>query len=764
MKWSQRLEQWSFYGVLGLAFLLPLFVLPLSTDWHEINKQTLLVFGVCFIALLFLGSELFERRIVWKRSFFQLFPLFLLVAIGLSAVFSQSPFLSWIGSSQQEYTSFLTYAALTVLLFVLLNQLTLKRLTSLVMVLLSGGVLVGLIGLGSLVGLDVASFPSDEMLFNTVGTVNAFAVYLIAVSVLAKLLFLRGIKMGPLWLQTGLVILLNVITALVLIAIDYAALWWLFLLSAVVVLGLSFYKAAEIVWWRYFLPFIAIVLSLAFLFVLASPFTQTIPVEVSPGLSMSVEIGQKSLETYSAWFGSGPGTFVYDFAHFKSATLNQTAFWDTRFDRAYSFMLTNYATIGLVGLFSWLAFLLFTFSLGIWQMLTKRRQEREMLMVVFSSWVIVSLSFFLFSANMTLLFLFFVLSAMLGWFTAFDPKDRREQKSAKRRVETFALFFIALFVLVFGGFFTAQRYLAHRAYDYGLQATQTSEAMDLFGKAATLNGWYDGYQRAFALTAVSVVQDSLDVVNDEMSLSPYVLASVAAVERSIQLVPINALNWQAAGKVYREFLSVSPDYPEKAIAAYQTAISLEPSHPQYWVELGQTYLAMALIEEEEVEEIGQDPYASVERAQFLQTAKTSFETAVGLKPDYASAHYHLALTYQQQGDLNEAVGKMESVSAYNQSDAGVWFQLGLLYLYRQSAGDLDRAGEAFAEAITLVPSYANAHWYLATVYEQKGLLEYAIVEVETVLQLDPGNALALQRLERLNRGEIEGEISLEKLL
>ena len=59
---------------------------------------------------------------------------------------------------------------------------------------------------------------------------------------------------------------------------------------------------------------------------------------------------------------------------------------------------------------------------------------------------------------------------------------------------------------------------------------------------------------------------------------------------------------------------------------------------------------------------------------------------------------------------------------------------------------------------TLRVSYANAHWFLASIYEQAGDIAAAVREVEAVLELNPGNDIVESRLERLLTGQISTEV------
>jgi Tfp pilus assembly protein PilF len=143
--------------------------------------------------------------------------------------------------------------------------------------------------------------------------------------------------------------------------------------------------------------------------------------------------------------------------------------------------------------------------------------------------------------------------------------------------------------------------------------------------------------------------------------------------------------------------------------------------------------------------------------QFVLAAESAFMEAIKRKADYAPAHFQLALTYQHLNRLDDAVGKMESVAAYNPLDVGVHFQLAMLYLNRAEEGDLDRAQNSLEYAIELAPSYSNAHWFLASIYEQQDNISAAVREIEAVLSLNPQNEMAKARLNNLVAGEANTE-------
>ncbi len=73
---------------------------------------------------------------------------------------------------------------------------------------------------------------------------------------------------------------------------------------------------------------------------------------------------------------------------------------------------------------------------------------------------------------------------------------------------------------------------------------------------------------------------------------------------------------------------------------------------------------------------------------------------------------------------------------------------------------MDRAKEVFEHVVTLAPSFSNARWYLASVYEQQSNLQGAIEQVERVLALDPTNEIIKNRLDRLYKGQLKQETIL----
>ncbi|HBK33398.1 TPA: hypothetical protein DEP34_00280 [Candidatus Uhrbacteria bacterium] len=749
----------SFFILLFLVFFLPLCFFPLGVDTLEVHKQTLLVLGVSAAALCWLIAQAlgFETKkgkpgLVW--------PLFFLIAVtGIGAWFSDVPFLSWIGEVKQEYASFLSIISLAVFSYLISVVITDERQWKKVFLSsIFSALLVGVFGFFSLFGFTNV---------NTVGTAHLFSVYLVTVLTLVLGVWTyRPFKIDFSWWQKAFFIILLLETLATLLIMSYWIVWVILGIGMIGLLAGSFFFSKPFQYTsRFLLPMILIAISVAGCF-LSTPLSRFAPLEVTPNTALSFQVAKDTLLAKGWAFGSGPGTFVYDFASFKPVSINETMFWNIRFDSAFSLLLTLLATTGVLGVLAWLGVL----CAGYWSSihsLESRREDRHFILATLGSLTALSFSFLVSGANLTILFVWFLLFGLL--FASQKEERKNALSKFRRRFSFVGGIFFALVIATCAGL-TIERYAAEAAFAKAIRLDRENapitDVIVFLNRAATWNRFHDGYYRNIS-TALLI--QSLEEMNrlkqmesvtdlDRERLQAITASAINAATTATDISPANGLNWQVRGQVYRELLSLYANASDAAVTSCLQATQLEPNNPVYWTDLGETYQKAAEVRQQIL--IGQslNPTQDALWNQLLVQAESALNTALDRKQDYAPAHYYLSLVYEAQGRLDDAVGKMESVINYNISDVGAYFQLGLLYLERGGEGDLDRAGEAFAQAITLVPGYANAHWFLATVYEQKGLIDYAIMEVEKVLEIDPGNALASARLSRLRSGAAPEEI------
>ncbi len=245
----QSMTRWSLYL---LFFLLPLFFLPFTVDAFEVNKQTLLVI-LTFVALMaWLGSMVIEKRLVFRTGWLNLFPLLFLVGALVSSIFSLAGYQTWVGQSSQEYTSFLTIAVSVLLFYVLMNAASETRVQRcLFFSLLLSAALSGLVTLTYAFGWKIIPFIS-AVGFNTVGTINAFVTFLSVVACIGIGLWLVGDEKSEIFpsgvlgkAMKVLIVLTTVIDAILLVAIDFWALWIVMILGMLLLLAFAFLSLPE---------------------------------------------------------------------------------------------------------------------------------------------------------------------------------------------------------------------------------------------------------------------------------------------------------------------------------------------------------------------------------------------------------------------------------------------------------------------------------------------------------------------------------------
>ncbi len=737
-------------------FFVPLFFLPFTIDFLELNKQTFFLVLTFVAALTWIAGMMLQKRFSFRRGWINILPLLYLVAVAVSAFYSSSPFLSWVGTSSQEYTSALTTFGFVVLFYLVINVLSDKH-RAIHFLLLLSAVITGL--------FSIISLFTQNNSFNTVGTINAAGVYLVVMSIFASALWLFHTKEWMFRKFVGVVervtlICLPIITFVYILFVDYWLLWFVFVLGHVILFVLMLPRARDLTnSLRSILPIMLVIFALPFWFFLPSPISVSIPSELSPNTTASTTVAQKTLDNFSPLFGSGPGTYTFDFATFHGPEINQTEFYNTRFDRASSYFLTLLPTIGYLGLN---LFIIFLFALGVWSVVfwikSNSREESMQIFVVLIPWLTLILVAGLYPFNITLVWLLFLFSGLLA--SRILPKKMIESKS-KSIVKILSLIILAIGTLAFlvGIFFTTQRYIAEIAFAKAVRSdrkdmplTQVVASLDT---AATLNRFDDRFYRTLSQALLLRTSEKLATFDSETKLSKenseylqsLIASSVNAAVRSTELSPRNALNWLERGLVYRELISLVPDAAMFSIESYKKAIKLEPLNPSVLNELGITYLAM--VKHKVVIEGLEDPGVLAEQ---------TFQKAIELKSNYSPAHYQLAILYDQQGRLNDAIGKMESVAKYNMKDVGVAFQLGQLYMRRNGEDDLVRAKNALSYAVSLAPSFSNARWFLASVYEQEGDTDAAIEQVKKVLELNPDNVMVKSRLDRLQSGKLSSSV------
>lgn len=763
------ISRWSIYL---LFLLIPIFFLPWTTEIFEINKQIALVVLTALATMAWLGGMVAGKQLLFKGGWLNVFPLLFFGGILISSSFSLAGYQSWVGQAAQEYTSFLTLTSFLLLFFVLMNapQAKNQQRNILTALFISAG-LTGLVTVLSM--LKIVSLPfefAQARGFNTLGTINSFGLFMMTVMFVGLAMWsvaeLAPKKIGGV-LWKILVVLISAITLLILAAVDFWIFWALAIAGVVLIVTFNFVSTKRFPSpKRFVLPMAVFLVSLLLLF-FPTPFKPGVPVVVTPSYTTSWNIAKQVLshDGTRLLFGSGPGTFTFDYDQFKPVQINQTYFWNVRFDRSKSHALTALATFGVfTSAVAMLFFLLLALKALERLLFEKDHEAWKMTFVIFTGWSMLALEHLLYSSNLTLHFLFWGFSGLLASQVMGKTWNKKFAQAPKAALIASFLFVILAVGVMAGVFISQKRYSAELAFARAVQLDEAqaplSQVISELVRATQANGLSDVYYRnlstALLLQAGNVIQSAQgeELTKEQIQqVNALVAASVSAANTATQIEPNNVLNWAARGAIYREVMSFVENAEDYAAATLSQATLLEPANPGHYTSLGQIHLQVAeragSLKTNEDEELAKA--AAQAEAQELALAEQAFNAAVQLKPDYAPAYYYLAAVYERQGRLAEEATILAALYQNEPTNVGLGFELAILLLRMQ---ELEAAKTVFESVLNLSPDYSNARWFLASVYELQGNPQKALEQVEKVANLNPDNQLVAKRLERMRAGEI----------
>jgi len=703
-----------------LVFFLPIFFLPLTMDPLDFNKQIL--FGILiFIALIFWAARIFfSPKLKINFSFLNLPILISLFVYFLSTIFSLSSRESFFGFPLNVSEGFLTLLLFVIFYFLVSNLFKKEEVFGLFFSLLISAFFLTIFSFFQIFG---------KINFNPFGSLNSLSIF---ISILLPLSFFLSISEKKFNLILK-IFSLSFLTFLILVNFPSAWLTLIFSCSILFIFGLlDLKKNGKFIF--VFLPMLLLIISLFFLaFKISLPKVQ-IPTEISIAQSTEFQIAKSSLKNLKSFFlGTGPATFIFDYSKYKPREINQTLLWSFRFKNGASEIQDKLITSGILGILS-LFFIFFTF---LFLSLKERNSH-----LIFSTFFAAFFCQFLYPANLSLLFLFWFL---LSIFSLSNSKIKILDFSPK-----ISLFFSFLFVLIFIfgislSFTQIRNLLADIRYFQGIKAWQNGEldqGINFLERAIKLNSDLDLYQRDISQLYLRKLNETLGKGEDSQKIQSLTFLSTNSAKRATEISKNDVVNWNNLGFIYRNLISLVGGAEDWAIDSYQKAVELEPKNPYIFNEMGLIYLAQADLLTKSGKEEG--------AKENLAKAKESFQRAIDLKSDYAPAHFQLAMIYQREGKVKEAISKLEETKLIVPLDKGLAFQLGLLYY---NDNQLEKAKAEFLRAISIDENYSNVRYFLGLIYDKEGKKDLAIEQFEKIEKLNPESQEVKKILANLREGK-----------
>lgn len=754
-RFYNNISRWALYtGV----FLAPLLFFPWTTNVLELNKQMLLIVVAGVGLVSWLLGVVSSGYLAWRANYLDKGVVALMGAVVIGSVFSVVKYNSLFGFSSSLSSSLASMVSLTVLYFLVVNNLE-DRGKAVRSILGLSLVIALLYGLLQVFGVYVARFPfSSSRAFNTVGSINVLGIIAaMGLPFFSKSRFDFG------WIKNVHLDKIGVVLALfVLVILNWWVLWAVAIAGMVSMIIFENLGGARFKMKKLLLPMTVVVLGV-FLMVVnlnLNAFKRNLPIEVAPSFGLSKDVAVSVLKEKLV-FGYGPESYSIAFDKYGAGRLSNTTLSNARFFDATSEVMTLVTQGGLV-MAAALIFMFWCLGIVFWRFQkyaveNQNQDEVKEDIGVLSAMAALVVALFLYPFNLTLMALFYVFMGLVV-LIIFD-KSRKEFNIEERTSLSLSssLGFIGGLILVLVGvYFGSTMYISDVKYAQALSSNDNARVAALLVEAINWNSNDDRYYRSASQTALNLLASELGKKADadrNARIQNYVATAISLAKRATELSPKEALNWANLGFVYQNLLSLVDGVDKLSEDAYTKAAELRPGDPAFTYRIGMLYLGKFDLISQLVAARRVNPNQVIGQAQeAIKKAEENLKKTVDSSPNFGLAIYNLGVIYDRQGKLNDAIKQLERVAPANSNQPGLAFELGLLY-YR--AGRKDDALNALQRAVVLAPDYANARWYVALIQEERGNLDGAIEQLERILavEINKDNRIVMTKLDELKDGK-----------
>jgi tetratricopeptide (TPR) repeat protein len=764
--WTIFSDTWLAYVLIFLAGLLPVFFLPASSATPELAKMLLLESVVFFGLIGWTLGRYRERTISAPKSSLLLLSALLVIQFIIAGLLSPTPLISFIGSGYDIGTvnSFIVLFLLLYLSSLVFGDRD-RILTLYASLLGSTGIVLIFHIVRHVMGVDMLNFGIfTSPILSPVGKWNDMASLYGAVTILV-LTTLYFFPKNTLIRIPAYVIL--ALCGFFFLLVDFTMLWVMIGMAIMVLCAVAYYDVRKekdgeppslhLRHTLHRIPTIAFV----FLFVsiiyasglaarpvgalpslsayLSSTFGATPYSEVMLTPGVTYEVLSETLKE-SPVYGTGPNRFSHGFLRFKSTEINKTAYWDSEFEFGLGRIPTYVGTTGIMGMILWIGFIVLLFG-KVRHVLAIFSKDRigaylatSLFLLVLYFW---SLALF-YLPNITIFALtFLVTGAMIAYFVSEGVMEKVTISLSSSRRKQLILIPIFIFVLIgvfSSGILMYRQVTSMAVYSKAEQlviAGNYAEGESLIRRAIALSE-RDTYVRALSNVALFELQrlsgSSISAPELAAKINDLVGLARSSAERAVALDDTNYENHMQLGAVYDVLGSLG--VTETFVPArenYLRALALYPKSPRLLYVLGRlelTYGDRTVAKRYLVQALTERPNLPEALSLYVQVEIDD------QRPEFARAALLAAVAVEPTNFL-------------------LHFALGYM-LYAE--GIYDEASRSFESAVYLNPVYADAKYFLALSYAQRGLIEQSIAQFEDIRTLNPDNTSIAPILRTLKSG------------
>ncbi|MBU1074906.1 hypothetical protein KJ705_02400 [Patescibacteria group bacterium] len=736
-----------YYCLHAIVFLFPLLFFPNIDTILEIPK--LFVFGIFVViaTMAWMVGSIFKREISLKLSSLNIFVLVFGLLYLIATLFSVDRFTSFTGNGL-SHGSLISVLFGIVFYFLVINTIKdVKEAWELIRAFLFSGLLILVFNLSQLFDVHIFSFDfAANNAFNLVAnSVSVFVIYTVILFMIAFGFLVKSTKRIDRILSEVVLILVFAI----LFFLDKQIGWYLLIAGMFIWLVFLSMQSKRLrsVW--IIIPTVFLVISLGFLFFSTSSITSVVPAkDVKLDLQTAWQI-TKSGGMQMFLFGSGPETYLYDFTEYRPAEFNNLSLWQLRFDRSYNELFQLFATTGFFITLLFIVLFVWPF-LKIGKKILQARLADESwfyIITVAVSFFILFLSTFLHHFSSATYFLFWLLLALCGGVVSTKTKKISFQKSPQGNFAFSLIFAFALVASVSFLYFSIRVLASEINYANAKEESQSSPGINALNQylenSVEQAPWNAQYH--ISLAEQYIFASTLD--SNAVQGAQYLEDAKSEAEQAIKVSPKNVAIIEQAAEIYRVINNLNgPASVTEVFDIYKEAIKLDPNNAYLLYSVSNVYYssALALGESESI-----TPEIEEEIDSLLATAEQFILDAVDLRENFWEAELVLAKVLKRKDDTAQAVNILTTSANLNPYNLTLREELGIRLIDME---ELEKAKEQLQIIISLQPNHANAHFWLAVVYELQDDIPKAISELEMVLETNPENEQILQKLSGL-RGE-----------
>lgn len=367
--------------ILFAIFSVPLFYLPFTREQFQFNKEILFLVLMLLAGLLWFSKAVYQKKLEIIRTPLDVPILLIVLVYWLSTLFSADFLNSLVHLRGGGLPSFVTILSLALFYFIFVNVFAgekpadknapkaLNRTISTLFFTLMASSLAAQV-IFYLSSFNIYFLPGQSKSFNTFGSFSSLMVFAgLTVPIALYFLVQRSKQNSHIFANFSSVfaIIYLLITFLTFNTINFSSGWIVVTLGLFVFFVLFTAYHTHVNFRLNFALITAGVLALSLISVMIKPpsilnslapnnYKPEIPAEItlSRGVSREIAIASSISNPITFVLGRGPSNFRQAFSKERSERFNNNVFWQVRFNKAGNFFYESVATIGWLGIISFL--------------------------------------------------------------------------------------------------------------------------------------------------------------------------------------------------------------------------------------------------------------------------------------------------------------------------------------------------------------------------------------------------------------------------